>query len=109
MRGRVLGTLTGAAIATIAACDLAPNAAQLPASFKILPNDTILKEGDTAKLRLLFYDKPLNDPDKEEVAKPSWVPVEWHNEDGRFSKSVTVPGDGHVVANSGGKLSVTPS
>ena len=107
MRGRILGTLTGAAIAALAACDLAPNAAQLPASFEILPKDTILKEGDTAKLRLLFYDKPLEDKDKEEVAKPSWVPVEWHNDAGRFSKSVTVTGDGHLVANSTGKLSVT--
>ena len=104
MRGRVLGTLTGAAIAALVACDLAPNAAQLPDSLKISPNDTTLKEGDTARLRLLFYDE-----DRDEVANPSWVPVEWHNEDGRFSKSVTVTGDGHVVANSGGKLSVTAS
>ena len=103
MRGRILGTLTGAAIAALAACDLAPNAAQLPAFFKISPNDTILKEGDTARLRLLFYDK-----DSVEVgAPPSWVPVEWHNDAGRFSKSVTVTGDGHLVAHSGGKLSVT--
>ena len=102
MRGRILGTLTGAAIAALAACDLAPNAAQLPVSFEISPNDTILTEGDTARLRLLFYDE-----NGEEVGKPSWVPVTWYIEDERHKEAVTVAGDGIVVANDGAKLDMT--
>ena len=102
MRGRILGTLTGAAIAALAACDLAPKAAQLPVSFEISPNDTILTEGDTARLRLLFYDE-----NGEEVGKPSWVPVTWYIEDERYKEAVTVTGDGIVVANDGAKLDMT--
>ena len=99
MRGLILGTLTGAAIAALAACDLAPNSAQLPTRFEISPKDTILKEGDTAQLRLLFYDA-VDEP----VGKPSWVPVTWYIEDERFKEVVTVTSDGHLVANAGGKL-----
>lgn len=101
MRGRILGALTGAAIAALAACDLAPNAAQLPTRFEISPGDTILKEGDTAQLRLLFYDAA-----DEPIGKPSWVPVKWFIQDERFKESVTVTGDGHLVANAGGKLTM---
>ncbi len=99
MRGRILGTLTLAAVAALAACDLAPNAAQLPTRFEISPNDTILKEGDTAQLRLLFYDAA-----DEPIGKPSWVPVAWYIEDERFKEVVTVTDDGQLVANAGGKL-----
>ena len=99
MTGRILGTLTGVAIAALAACDLAPNGAQLPHSFEVFPKDTILKEGDEARLRLVFYDEA-----GEPVGKPSWVPVIWYIDDERFKEAVTVIGDGHLVANDGGKL-----
>ena len=99
MRGRILGTLTGAAIAAVAACDLAPNAARQPVSFEISPNDTILKEGDTAQLRLLFHDAQ-----GEPMEKPAWMPVAWYIEDDRFKEVVTVDSDGRLIANDGGKL-----
>ena len=95
------GVLCGVVTFFVAGCDLAPEPSSIPTTMEILPNDTMIKVGDRAKLRIVVYDQ-----DGEEIAgPPSWAPAEWHVTGPPGAADISPQGD--VVGNKGSVLKLT--
>ena len=88
------GVLCGSVTFFAAGCDLALEPAQIPTSFEIAPNDTMITVGDRAKLRVVVYDQ-----NGEEMSNPpSWAPPKWWTDsDG----AVEISRQGDVTAHKG--------
>lgn len=91
--------LTGALYPATCA-DLALEPDQVPHSMEITPADTLITEGDLAKLTLVVRDADMNPM----PGPPSWAPAEW--EVSPDPQSVDIAPDGSVTAVGGGDLRV---
>jgi len=91
--------LCGAVAFLVAGCELAPEAARIPTSIEIAPNDTMMLIGEEFRLRAAVYDQ-----DGEEMAgPPSWAPPVWWN-DGEGAIEISPQGD--VVAQRTGSIAI---
>ena len=92
---RVIGVLVVAGCA-----DLALEPDQIPASMTIAPADTLITEGDAAKLTVTVLDEDGN----RIPGPPSWAPPEWTPND---PSKIDIAPDGSLIGLGGADLKVT--
>ena len=90
--------LVAGALLPAACADFAIEPDQFPHSMVITPADTLITEGDQAKLTLVVRDIDLNPM----PGPPSWAPPEWEVSPDR--SSIDIASDGSVTALGGGDL-----
>ena len=95
-----LVSLLAGAVLTSGCADLALEPDQVPHFLEITPADTLITEGDQAKLTLVVRDKDLN----EMGGPPSWAPAAW--EVTPDPQSIDIAPDGSVSALGGGDLRI---
>ena len=86
-----------ALLAQAACVDLALEPAQVPSRMEITPADTLITEGDPAKLTVTVFDSDQNSLG----SPPTWAPPEWDISD---PNSISIDADGSVTALAGGDL-----
>ncbi len=95
-----MALLPAGAVLPAACADLAIEPDQIPHSMEITPADTLITEGDQAKLTLV-----VRDADKNSMpGPPSWAPADWQVSPD--PQSVDIAPDGSVTAMGGGDLRV---
>ena len=99
---RTPAALLAAGSLWLAACaDLAIDPDQFPHSMVITPADTLITEGDQAKLTLVVQDQDLNPI----PGPPSWAPPEWEIKP--TPDKIDIASDGSLTALGGADLRVT--
>ncbi len=98
-RARYRATATAAALAAVACSDLALEPDRVPSSLSLEPADTLIVEGDRARLRATVFDQ-----DGEPFpGLPSWAPPRWSPSD---PAAVSIAPDGSLDALGGGEIQV---
>jgi hypothetical protein len=101
MRFSYIPVLSGAVAIVVAGCaDLALEPDQIPASMAITPADTLITEGDAAKLTVTVLDEDGN----RIPGPPSWAPAEWTPND---PSKIDIAPDGSLIGLGGADLKVT--
>ena len=101
MRFSDLPALRVVGVFVVAGCaDLALEPDQIPASMVITPADTLITEGDAAKLTVTVLDEDGN----RIPGPPSWAPPEWTPND---PSKIDIAPDGSLIGLGGADLKVT--
>ncbi|MDE2783470.1 MAG: M66 family metalloprotease [Gemmatimonadota bacterium] len=100
MKGIPIAIWVAGAVLPVGCADLALEPDQIPHFMEITPADTLITEGDRAKLTLVVTDRDSNPV----AGPPSWAPAEW--EVSPTPEKIDIAWDGSVTALGGADLRV---